>query len=100
MRMMKEVSFLVLNDQVADSLEQLLESLIKMVGKANQNADSLQKQLHVANQDVESLQKRICQLEWIMKRQLHHREMGPLKVYPTSPTNMISEISENFPFHI
>lgn len=92
---------MVMNDQVADSLEQLLESLIKMVGKANQKADSLQSQLHLANQNVESLQKRICQLEWIMKRQLHHREMGPLRIHPTlSPTNTISEISENFPFHI
>lgn len=43
------------NNEASASLEQLLESLIKMVGKSNQKFDSLQ--------------VRIAQLEWIIKEQ-------------------------------
>ena len=42
-------------EEVVNSLELLLESLIKMVGKANQKVDHLQ--------------KRVNQLEWMLKEQ-------------------------------
>lgn len=54
------------------NLEQLLESLIKMVGKANHNVDSLQ--------------KRVSQLEWLIKeQQFELRERGPIRIYSTHP---------------
>ncbi|MEH6955547.1 hypothetical protein [Neobacillus drentensis] len=43
------------NYEMARNLEQLLESLIKMVGNANKNIDSLQ--------------RRVSQLEWVIKEQ-------------------------------
>jgi hypothetical protein len=50
------------------NLEQLLESLIKMVGKANNN--------------VENLQKRVAQLEWVLREQhLECRETGRVRIY-------------------
>lgn len=49
-------------EEVTKSLELLLESLIKMVGKANQKVDYLQKQ--------------VLQLEWMLKeQQLLQKEM-------------------------
>lgn len=51
------------------NLEQLLESLIKMVGKGNQKIDSLQ--------------RRVCQLECIIKEQ-EVWERGPLVSYTDS----------------
>jgi hypothetical protein len=51
-------------EEVVNSLELLLESLIKMVGKANQKVDHLQ--------------KRVNQLEWMLKeQQLLHKENSP-----------------------
>ena len=44
-------------DDVANSLEQLLESLIKMVGRANQNSNDLQKQINQVNQTGKSSEK-------------------------------------------
>jgi peptidoglycan hydrolase CwlO-like protein len=65
------------------NLEQLLESLIKMVGKANQKIDSLQ--------------TRVGQLEWLMKeQQLAVRDSGPIRIYHRSP----HERPEDFPFHL
>lgn len=63
---------------VSDSnLEQLLESLIKMVGKANQKVDSLQ--------------QRISQLEWLIKeQQLELKERGPIPIYSTTPPGYTS----------
>lgn len=59
-----------------DATEQLLESLIKMVGKANQN--------------MESLQIRVNQLEWLMKVEL--KERGPTTIYSTlTPSPVSSE---------
>ena len=56
------------NQKDASNLEQLLESLIKMVGKANNN--------------VYSLQKRVSQLEWLVReQQLELRERGPAQIY-------------------
>jgi RNase adaptor protein for sRNA GlmZ degradation len=55
--------------EVSSNLEQLLESLIKMVGKANQKVDSLQ--------------KRVSQLESIVKEQA--KERGPIIRYTTNP---------------
>jgi hypothetical protein len=52
------------------SLEQLLESLIKMVGRANQKVDSLQ--------------MRVSQLEWIIREQeLELKERGPVTIFTT-----------------
>jgi len=48
---------LVSNNEMTRNLEQLLESLIKMVGNSNKNLDGLQ--------------KRVSQLEWIIKEQQH-----------------------------
>jgi len=63
---------LAYNQEDASSLEQLLESLIKMVGKGNQKVDSLQ--------------KRVSQLEWILKEQhLEVKDRGPVIVYATLP---------------
>ncbi|MCM3116108.1 hypothetical protein M3610_12460 [Neobacillus sp. MER 74] len=45
------------NNEMTRNLEQLLESLIKMVGNSNKNLDGLQ--------------KRVSQLEWIIKEQQH-----------------------------
>ena len=51
-------------EEVVNSLELLLESLIKMVGKANQKVDHLQKRVH--------------QLEWMLKeQQLLHQDKAP-----------------------
>ena len=51
-------------EEVVNSLELLLESLIKMVGKANQKVDHLQ--------------KRVNQLEWMLKeQQLLHKDKAP-----------------------
>jgi phage shock protein A len=47
------------HDDLTSNLEQLLETLIRMVGRANQN--------------VENLQKRVTQLELTMKEQQRTR---------------------------
>lgn len=61
-----------INEDAASNLEQLLESLIKMVGKANKNVDSLQ--------------KRVSQLEWLIReQQLEIKERGPIQIYSTHP---------------
>jgi hypothetical protein len=87
-------------DDVAASLEQLLESLIKMVGRANQNNDQLQKRMIEMTQNTESLQKRISQLEWIMKGQLKGRDYSPVRNYPTHPhTHSQSEIHDHISVH-
>ncbi|WHY00495.1 hypothetical protein [Neobacillus sp. DY30] len=83
-------------DDVAASLEQLLESLIKMVGRANKKNDNLQGQISQMNENIEGLQKRISQLEWIMKGQLTERNMGPIRTYPTHHhTHTPSEIHDH-----
>ena len=85
------------HDDVATSLEQLLESLIKMVGRANKNNDNLKNQLIQMNENIDSLQKRISQLEWIMKGQLKD---GPFRNYPTHPhTHTPSEIHDHISVH-
>ncbi|WP_419955045.1 hypothetical protein ACN6MT_05585 [Neobacillus niacini] len=84
------------HDDVATSLEQLLESLIKMVGRANKNNGNLQIKINDMNESIESLQKRISQLEWIMKGQLKERDWGPIRNYPTHPhTHTPSEIHDH-----
>jgi len=55
----------------AKNLEQLLESLIKMVGKANQKVDSLQKR-------VSQLE---MQLEMLAKQQHENRESAPIRIF-------------------
>ncbi|MGG1679237.1 hypothetical protein ACIFOT_26450 [Neobacillus sp. NRS-1170] len=71
------------NNKVTANLEQLLESLIKMVGKANHNVDSLQ--------------KRVSQLEClILEEQLEIRERGPLRIHSNYP----HKSSKNIPFPI
>ncbi|MCM3567303.1 hypothetical protein [Neobacillus mesonae] len=60
------------NERDTGNLEQLLESLIKMVGKSNKNVDSLQ--------------KRVSQLEWLIReQQIELRERGPIKIYSKRP---------------
>jgi SMC interacting uncharacterized protein involved in chromosome segregation len=87
-------------DDVAASLEQLLESLIKMVGRANQNHDKLQKRLNEMNQNMDTLQKRVSQLEWIMKGQLKEREWSPIRNYPTPHhTHTPSEVHDHSSIH-
>jgi flagellar capping protein FliD len=85
------------HDDVAASLEQLLESLIKMVGRANKNNDNLKNQIIQMNENIDNLQKRISQLEWIMKGQLKD---GPFRNYPTHPhTHTPSEIHDHISVH-
>jgi hypothetical protein len=57
--------------------EQLIESLIKMVGRANQKVDSLQ--------------KRISQLEMLyMEQEPELKERGPIRIYSTLPPSLSS----------
>lgn len=57
--------------------EQLIESLIKMVGRANQKVDSLQ--------------KRISQLEMLyMEQEPELKERGPIRIYSTLPSSLSS----------
>jgi chromosome segregation ATPase len=84
------------HDDVATSLEQLLESLIKMVGRANKKNDNLQNTINLMNENIDSLKKRISQLEWIMKGQLKERDWGPIRTYPTHHhTQTPSEIHDH-----
>ncbi|MEH7111469.1 hypothetical protein V7124_03695 [Neobacillus niacini] len=88
------------HDDIATSLEQLLESLIKMVGRANQKNDHFQKEIVQMNQSIDHLQKRISQLEWIMKGQLKEREWSPIRNYPKHPhTHTTSEIHDHLTVH-
>ena len=83
------------HDDVATSLEQLLESLIKMVGRANKNNDNQQNKILQMNEQIDSLKKRISQLEWIMKGQLKEKDLGPIRTYPTHHhTHTPSEIHD------
>ncbi|SDN04168.1 hypothetical protein [Bacillus sp. OK048] len=88
------------HDDIATSLEQLLESLIKMVGRANQKNDNLHKEIVQINQSMDSLQKRIGQLEWILKGQIKEREWSPIRNYPTHPhPHTTSEIHDHISVH-
>nr|WP_223821031.1 hypothetical protein [Bacillus sp. S3] len=72
-----------MKDEAARNLEQLLESLIKMVGKANKNVDSLQ--------------KRVNQLEWLIREQeLEFKQRGPTQIYSRHP----HEHANKFPIHL
>lgn len=72
-----------MKDDAAHNLEQLLESLIKMVGKANKNVDSLQ--------------KRVSQLEWLIReQQLETKQRGPIHIYSRYP----HESANKFPIHL
>lgn len=60
------------NEEDASNLEQLLESLIKMVGKANKNVDSLQ--------------KRVSELEWFVREwQMEMGERDRIRIYSDYP---------------
>lgn len=73
------------NQKDAANLEQLLESLIKMVGKANHTVDSLQ--------------KRVGQLEClIMEEQIEIREKGLIRIHSEYPHQRSN--SKNNPIHI
>ncbi|MEH7119912.1 hypothetical protein V7128_21185 [Neobacillus vireti] len=66
-----------------NSLEQLLESLIKMVGNANRNVDSLS--------------VRVRQLEWLIReQQFVIKERDPLDIYPRHHHHS----SEKVPLHL
>ena len=88
-------------DDVANSLEQLLESLIKMVGRANQNANTLQKQIVQLNQQNESLQLRISQLECLIKSHIVEKELDntPRMFLSPAQTHSTSEAHDNIPAH-
>ncbi|MDR6999307.1 hypothetical protein [Neobacillus niacini] len=57
----------------SDSLELLMETLIKMVGKTNQKMDSLQ--------------RRVIQLETFIKEE---KERGTILIYPQQPQETAS----------
>lgn len=70
------------NNERGRNLEQLLESLIKMVGNANKNVDGLQ--------------RRVTQLEWAIKEQqkeIKERD-NLIRIYSSQP----HEPSANIPF--
>jgi peptidoglycan hydrolase CwlO-like protein len=72
------------NDDTAKNLEQLLESLIKMVGNANKNVDSLN--------------RRVSQLEWAIKEQqqeINERD-NLLRMYSTPPHDTSQPIPLRF----
>jgi peptidoglycan hydrolase CwlO-like protein len=84
----------LIHHEDASNLEQLLESLIKMVGRANQNDDSLRKSIFQVKEELESMQLRISQLEWVIKA---HLEQQPQNNFPILPhNNTFSKI----PFHL
>lgn len=70
------------NQEMASNLEQLLESLIRMVGNANKNVDSLK--------------RRVSQLEWVIKEQQHEMKERDnlIRIYSSPP----HESSQNIPF--
>ncbi|WP_066070593.1 hypothetical protein [Neobacillus soli] len=73
------------NHDAESNLEQLLESLIKMVGKANKNVDGLQ--------------KRVSQLEWLIKEQqqgIKERD-NLIRIYSEQPHE---SSSANIPYHV
>ncbi|MED3561197.1 hypothetical protein [Bacillus xiapuensis] len=60
----------------SDSLELLMEALIKMVGKANQKVDGLE--------------RRVIQLETYIKEE---KERGAIPIYPQEPASSTPHIS-------
>ncbi|MEH7301908.1 hypothetical protein [Neobacillus drentensis] len=71
------------SNEAARNLEQLLETLIKMVGKSNQKIDSLE--------------KRVSQLEWLIReQQLEQRDRTPISMYSRTP----HPSSEKISFHL
>ncbi|WML58490.1 hypothetical protein [Neobacillus sp. PS2-9] len=71
------------SNEAARNLEQLLETLIKMVGKSNQKIDSLE--------------KRVSQLEWLIReQQLEKRDRTPISMYSRTPHPSSGKIS----FHL
>jgi len=74
---------LEINEDAASNLEQLLESLIKMVGNANKNVDNLQ--------------KRVSQLEWLIKeQQLEIKKRSPIQIY----SRHLHESANKFPINL
>lgn len=65
------------HNEHATTMEQLLESLIKMVGKANQKVDSLQ--------------KRVSQLEWFIREQELELKESPVEIYSIHPPSSDSK---------
>jgi mitochondrial fission protein ELM1 len=71
------------SSEAARNLEQLLETLIKMVGKSNQKIDSLE--------------KRVSQLEWLIReQQFEQRDRIPISMYTRTPQHSSEKIS----FHL
>jgi hypothetical protein len=71
------------SSEAARNLEQLLETLIKMVGKSNQKIDSLE--------------KRVSQLEWLIReQQFEQRDRTPISMYTRTPQHSSEKIS----FHL
>ncbi|MEH7439338.1 hypothetical protein V7182_17840 [Neobacillus drentensis] len=71
------------SSEAARNLEQLLETLIKMVGKSNQKIDSLE--------------KRVSQLEWLIReQQFEQRDRTPISMYSRTPQHSSEKIS----FHL
>ena len=71
------------SSEAAKNLEQLLETLIKMVGKSNHKIDSLE--------------KRVSQLEWLIReQQFEQRDRTSIQMYSRTPQHS----SEKIPFHL
>ncbi|MDQ1143631.1 hypothetical protein QE429_000458 [Bacillus sp. SORGH_AS 510] len=71
------------SSEAAKNLEQLLETLIKMVGKSNQK--------------IANLEKRVSQLEWLIReQQLEQRDRMPIQMYSRTP----QQSSEKISFHL
>ncbi|WP_342433522.1 hypothetical protein [Neobacillus sp. FSL H8-0543] len=84
------------NNEVANSLEQLLEALIKMVGKTNQNMDGLQKRVSQLEWIIKEQQSQEHLVHWSRKETLAEKHQDPIRI----PTHNTSNVQENIPYHL
>jgi hypothetical protein len=84
------------NDEVANSLEQLLEAMIKMVGKTNQNMDSLQKRVSQLEWIIKEQQSQQHLMHWGRKETLEAKHPDPIRI----PTHHTSTVQENIPYSL
>ena len=82
------------NNEVANSLEQLLEALIKMVGKTNQNMDGLQKRISQLEWIIKEQQSQQHFMQWSRKETLEEKHPDPIRI----PTHTASTVQKNIPF--
>jgi hypothetical protein len=84
------------SNEVANSLEQLLEALIKMVGKMNQNMDSLQKRVSQLEWIIKEQQSQEPFMHWGRKETLDAKHPDPIRI----PTHTTSSVEETIPYHL